>query len=526
MHTQLKAGSEPFESNRAAMEKGLERLRAELATASAGGGPKYQERHKARGKLLPRERIERLLDEGSYLLELMPLAGLGVSGESPGAGVVGGIGRIAGRDCLVVANEATVRAGAISPVGLRKLARLAEVAWENRLPTVYLVESAGAELTAQSEVFVPGGREFRDITRRSKERLVTISVVFGTATAGGAYIPGMSDYVIMVRGQARAFLGGPPLVKMAIGEIVDEETLGGAEMHSSRSGVSDYLAEDEDHAISLAREILGSLPHERQPEPDFEEPVLPPEELVGVPSASPRRLWDPREIVWRIVDGSRFHEFKPQYGATLVTGYASILGIRAGILANHGILDSESAAKGAQFIALCNQQGIPLVFLQNITGFMVGKAVEETGIIRNGAKLINAVANSEVPAITLMVGNSYGAGNYAMCGRAYGPRFLFSWPNHRIGVMGAAQLAGVMEIIRRDSAQKEGKPVDEVALTELKRKTQEQIEGESDAFFATGRLWDDGVIDPRHTRHVLGICLGVAQASNRGGTMAWGVFRH
>jgi len=510
------------------MTREIERLRAELKRSTEGGGAKYVERHKAKGKLLPRERVEALLDEGSYFLEIAPLAGIGMDGEVPGAGIIGGIGLVEGCECLIVANEATAKGGATGEPGGLKNARLADIARENRLPTILLVEAAGADLPQQAKVFVPGGRGFREITRRSKLRIPTISVVFGPSTAGGAYLPGMSDYVVMVRKRASVYLAGPPLVKMATGETADEESLGGAEMHSRVSGLSDYLAESELDGLRIAREIVS---HFNLSKPAIElapveEPLYDADELLGIASADPRVPFDAREIIARIVDGSRFSEFKASYGTTLITGFAHVHGFPVGILANNGVLMSESAAKGAQFIALANQQNIPLVFLQNITGFMVGRAYEEQGIIRNGAKLINAVSNSTVPAITIMIGGSYGAGNYAMCGRAYDPRFLFTWPNHRIAVMGPQQLAGVMDIVKRDAAARQGIPVDEAQLAAQKKALEDQITRESDPYFATARLWDDGIIDPRDTRTVLAISLSAALNRPVEGTTEWGVFRH
>lgn len=510
------------------MSAEIDRLRAELRRSTQGGGAKYIERHKARGKLLPRERVEALLDEGSYFLEIAPLAGIGMDGEVPGAGLVGGIGLVEDHECLIIANEATAKGGATGEPGLLKNARLADIARENRLPVILLVEAAGADLPQQAKVFVPGGRGFRELTRRSRLRIPTISVVFGPSTAGGAYLPGMSDYVIMVRTRASVYLAGPPLVKMATGEIADEESLGGAEMHSRVSGLSDYLAESELDGIRIAREIVS---HFHLPKPHFEtqaveEPAYDPEELLGIASADPRVPFEARDVIARIIDGSRFSEFKAAYGTTLVTGFAHIHGFLVGILANNGVLMSESAAKGAQFIALANQQNIPLLFFQNITGFMVGRSYEEQGIIRNGAKLINAVSNSTVPAITIMMGGSYGAGNYAMCGRAYEPRFLFTWPNHRIAVMGPQQLSGVMDLIRREGAARQGIAVDEAQLKAQKDALEAQITRESDPYFATARLWDDGIIDPRDTRTVLAISLSAALNRPVQGTMEWGVFRH
>ncbi|HEY6967905.1 MAG TPA: carboxyl transferase domain-containing protein [Candidatus Angelobacter sp.] len=521
--------SSVYEANYAAMQSALERLRAELRRSTEGGGEKYVRRHIERGKLLPRERVEMLLDEGSYFLEIAPLAGIGMENESPGAGVIGGIGLVCGRECLITANEATLKGGATSEAGLWKNGRLADIARLNHLPSVLLVESAGADLPVQSKIFVAGGRGFREITRRSKERIPTIAVVFGSSTAGGAYLPGMSDYTIMVKKQAQVFLAGPPLVKMATGEVSDEESLGGAEMHSRTSGLSDYLAEDELDAIRIAREIVSHFNTVKAVVPNLRpvrEPVYDADELLGIASADVRVPFEIRDVIARIVDASEFQEFKPEYGTTLVTGFAHIHGFPIGILGNNGVLMSDSSGKGAQFIQLCNQQNIPLLFLQNITGFMVGRHYEEEGIIRAGAKLINAVSNSTVPAITIMVGGSYGAGNYAMCGRAYEPRFLFTWPNHRIAVMGAQQLSGVMDIIKREAAAKAGQPVDEAKLEMGRKMLEAQINHESDCYFATARLWDDGIIDPRETRTVIAIALSAAYNGRVEGTMEFGVFRH
>jgi len=521
--------SELYRANYAAMSTAVNRLRTELKRSTEGGGEKYVQRHLQRGKLLPRERVEMLLDEGSYFLEIAPLAGIGMDDEIPGARVIGGIGLVSGRECMIIANEATAKGGSTGEAGLWKNRRLAEVALENHLTSILLVESAGADLPVQSKIFVPGGRGFRDITRRSKLRIPTVAVVFGSSTAGGAYLPGMSDYVVMVKKQAQVFLAGPPLVKMATGEVATEEELGGAEMHSRVSGLSDYLAEDELDGIRIAREIVGNFNLRKPATPQqksFEEPAYDPDEMLGVASADVRVPFDVREVIARIVDGSRFSEFKAEYGPTLVTGFAHICGFPVGILGNNGVLMSESAGKGAQFIELCNQQDIPLVFLQNITGFMVGKTYEEQGIIRNGAKLINAVSNSTVPAITVMIGGSYGAGNYAMCGRAYEPRFLFTWPNHRIAVMGPQQLSGVMDIIKREALIKAKQPVDEEKLTAARIALESQIQRESDCYFATARLWDDGIIDPRDTRTLLAISLSAAYNRPVEGTMEWGVFRH
>jgi acetyl-CoA carboxylase carboxyltransferase component len=514
-----------FDANRAAVE----RLAAALHEATLGGGEKYTSRHRAAGKLLPRERVELVLDRDSYFLELCPLAGKDVPGHTPGAGLIGGIGRVSGVECLITASESTVKGGAVSEMTAWKSGRFSDIAEHNHLPSISMIESAGADLPVQSKIFVPGGRGFRDLTRRSQSRIPTICLVFGSSTAGGAYIPGMSDYVVMVERQAQVYLAGPPLVKMATGEDTDHEELGGAGMHSRISGVSDYLARDERDAIRIGREIVAHLEWRKAAQPmarTVEPPRFDPEELLGIASPDVKVPFDQREVIARIVDGSRFSEFKPLYGTTLVCGWAHVHGFPVGILANNGILFSESSQKGAQFIELCNQSDVPLVFLQNITGFMVGKKYEQEGIIKHGAKLINAVSNSTVPAITIMTGASYGAGNYAMCGRAYAPRFLFTWPNHRIAVMGGKQLAGVLDIIQREAAAKRGEPVDEQKLGVMKAMTESMIDKESDPYFATARLWDDGIIDPRDTRRVLAIALSAAYTAPVRGTTSWGVFRH
>ena len=529
IRTKVDVRSEEYRANHAANLAAVETLAAALRDATAGGGEKYNARHRAAGKLLPRERIEMLLDRDSYFLELCPLAGKDVPGHAPGASVVGGIGLVSGVECLISASEATVKGGAMSEMSVWKSGRLSDIAEENRLPSISMIESAGADLPNQSKIFVPGGRGFRDLTRRSEARIPTICLVFGSSTAGGAYIPGMSDYVVMVKRQAQVYLAGPPLVKMATGEETDHEALGGAEMHSKVSGVSDYLAQDEVDAIRIGREIVAHLDWRKRGRAvprTIDPPRYDPEELLGIASPDIRVPFDAREVIARIVDGSRFSEFKPLYGSTLVCGWAHLHGFPIGILANNGILFSESANKGAQFIQLCNQQNIPLLFLQNITGFMVGRTYEEGGIIKNGAKLINAVSNSTVPAITVMIGASFGAGNYGMAGRAYKPRFLFTWPNHRIAVMGAKQLAGVLEIIQREAAAKRNEPVDEQKLAFGKAMIEAQLTKESDPYFATARLWDDGIIDPRDTRTVLAIALSAAYTAEVQGTTSWGVFRH
>jgi len=519
--------SDAYRANREAFLEEIERVGALQAQAREGGGEKYVRRHRERGKLMARERIELLLDRDAPFLELSPLAAWNTE-FALGASVITGVGVVSGVECVIAANDPTVRGGAINPYGMQKSLRAMEIAARNRLPLVNLTESGGADLPHQAETFVPGGASFREITRLSKQRIPSICLVFGSSTAGGAYVPGMSDYVVMVKGGAKVFLGGPPLVKMAIHEEVDDESLGGAEMHSRVSGVSDYLADDERDAIRIGREIVGQL-HWRKLGParreGGDEPVFDPDEILGLASFDVRKPFDVKEIIARVVDGSRFHEFKPTYGKTLVTGWAQVHGYPVGILANNGILFSESSQKGAQFIQLCNQSDTPLVFLQNITGFMVGRRCEEGGIIKDGAKLINAVSNSGVPHLTVMIGASYGAGNYAMCGRAYDPRFLFTWPNHRIAIMGGEQLAGVLSIVRRTAAERAGRSFDEAEDTPLRQAVEQQIERESNALFATGRLWDDGIIDPRETRTVLGICLSAVHSASVEGAPGFGVFR-
>ncbi|HUS64767.1 MAG TPA: carboxyl transferase domain-containing protein [Kofleriaceae bacterium] len=527
--TSVDRQADAYRANLTANQASLEKLATALARSREGGGEKYTARHKAKGKLLPRERIELLLDRGSYFLELCPLAGLDISGHAPGASVIGGVGLVSGVECLITAAESTVKGGAVGEYGVIKSHRLAEIGGSNRLPSISLAESAGADLPNQHKIFVPGGRGFRNLTRASESRVPTVCLVFGSSTAGGAYIPGMSDYVVMVREQAQVYLAGPPLVKMATGEETDHEELGGAEMHSRVSGVSDYLAESEADAIRIGREIISHINWRKAGPPPARAALPPrhdPEDLLGIASADLRLPFDSREVIARVVDDSRFSEFKPLYGSTLVCGWAHVHGYPVGILANNGILFSESANKGAQFIQLCNQTDVPLLFLQNITGFMVGKRYEQEGIIKNGAKLINAVSNSTVPAITIMTGASYGAGNYAMNGRAYQPRFLFTWPNHRIAVMGGKQLGGVLEIIQRQAAATKGAAVDEQQLAFAKAMIEKQIDAESDPFFATARVWDDGIIDPRDTRTVVGIALSAAHSAPVAGTTSWGVFRH
>ncbi|MCW5890064.1 MAG: acyl-CoA carboxylase subunit beta [bacterium] len=519
--------SEGYRQNREAFLEQLAILDEQLAIVRAAGGEKYVARHHARGKLMARERIELLLDRDSPFLEIAPLAAWGTD-FGLGGSIVSGIGVVSGVECVVTANEPTLKGGSLNPYSVKKSGRTMEICAQNRLPIINLTESGGADLPFQAETFVPGGQGFREITRRSKERIPTICLVFGSSTAGGAYVPGMSDYVVMVKGGARVFLGGPPLVKMAIHEDVDEETLGGAEMHSRVSGVSDYLAADEREAIRLGREIVAQLNWRKlgwSKRVAPEEPRYDPDELLGVTSFDVRRPFEVREVLARIVDGSRFHEFKPTYGTTLVCGYAHVHGYPVGILANNGVLFSESSEKGAQFIQLCNQTDTPILFFQNITGFMVGSRYEQGGIIKDGAKLINAVSNSTVPHLTMMIGASYGAGNYGMSGRAYEPRFVFAWPNHRIAVMGPEQLAGVLSIVRRQAAERSGQAFDEEQDRGLRAMVEQQIGRESNAFFATARLWDDGIVDPRDTRTVLGITLSAVHSAPIAGARGYGVFR-
>ncbi|MFT3697311.1 MAG: carboxyl transferase domain-containing protein [Kofleriaceae bacterium] len=527
--TKVDPRSPDYRSNVEANTKAVETLQATLAQATIGGGEKYTSRHKAAGKLLPRERIELLLDRDSYFLELCALAGKDVPGHTVGAAFIGGIGRVSGTEVLITANDSTVKGGAISEMTAWKSGRCNDIAEQNRLPSISLIESAGADLPNQSKIFVPGGRGFRDLTRRSEMGIPSICLVFGSSTAGGAYIPGMSDYTVMVQNQAQVYLAGPPLVRMATGEENNHEELGGAEMHSRVSGVSDYLARDEHDAIRIGREIVAHLDWRKAGTP-LPRPIEPPkysaEELLGIASPDIKVPFDSREVIARIVDGSRFSEFKPLYGSTLICGWAHLHGFPIGILANNGILFSESAQKGAQFIQLCNQSNVPLLFLQNITGFMVGRKYEQEGIIKHGAKLINAVSNSKVPAITIMTGASFGAGNYGMMGRAYSPRFVFTWPNHRIAVMGGKQLAGVLDIIQREAAAKRGEAVDEPKLEVMKKMTEAMIDKESDPYFATARMWDDGIIDPRDTRTVIAIALSAAYSAPVHGSSSWGVFRH
>ncbi|MEU4605039.1 carboxyl transferase domain-containing protein [Kribbella sp. NPDC023972] len=503
-------------------------LEAEHAKALAGGGAKYVERHHRRGKLLARERIELLLDPDSPFLELSPLAGWG-SDFTVGASLVTGIGVVEGVECLITANDPTVKGGASNPWTLRKALRADEIARANRLPVISLVESGGADLPTQKEIFIPGGAMFRDLTRLSAEGIPTIALVFGNSTAGGAYIPGMSDYVVMVDGGAKVFLAGPPLVKMATGEDADDESLGGASMHARVSGLADYFAVDEPDAIRLGRQIVSRLNWRKlgpPPAPSYDEPLFDADELLGIVPGDLKIPFDPRDVIARVVDGSVFDEFKPLYGSSLVTGWASLHGHPVGILANaRGVLFSEESQKAAQFIQLANRANTPLIFLHNTTGYMVGQEYEQGGIIKHGAQMINAVANSKVPHISILMGASYGAGHYGMCGRAFDPRFLFAWPSAKSAVMGPQQLAGVLSIVARAAADAKGQPYDEAGDAAMRAYVEGQIEAESLPMFLSGRLYDDGVIDPRDTRTVLGICLSAIHSAPVEGTSSFGVFR-
>ncbi|WP_405020925.1 acyl-CoA carboxylase subunit beta [Kitasatospora sp. NBC_00070] len=526
--THLDPAGPEYRDNRDAMLAKLTALDAEHAKALAGGGPKYLERHRSRGKLPARERIELLVDPGSPFLELSPLAAWG-SDYPVGAALVTGIGVIEGTECVITANDPTVRGGASNPWTLRKALRANEIALHNRLPLVSLVESGGADLPSQKEIFIPGGALFRDLTRLSAAGVPTVAVVFGNSTAGGAYVPGMSDHTVLVRERAKVFLGGPPLVKMATGEDADDESLGGAEMHARVSGLADHLAEDEHDALRITRRIVHRL-HWRKAGPGPDPTAVPPkyaeEELLGLVPGDLKVPFDPREVIARIVDGSDFDEFKPRYGPSLVTGWAELHGYPVGILANaQGVLFSEESQKAAQFIQLANQRDRPLLFLHNTTGYMVGQAYEQGGIIKHGAMMINAVSNSKVPHLSVLVGASYGAGHYGMCGRAYEPRFLFAWPSAKSAVMGPQQLAGVLSIVARQSAAAKGQPYDEEADATIRAMVEQQIEAESLPVFLSGRLYDDGVIDPRDTRTVLGICLSAIHSAPVEGARSYGVFR-
>jgi len=517
LRSSVQTGSEAFRANRAAHEAMLAQIAAAAALAAAGGGDKALARHVARGKLPPRARVANLLDPGSPFLEIGATAAHGMyDGAAPCAGLIAGIGLVHGQEVMVVANDATVKGGTYYPMTVKKHLRAQEIAEQNHLPCVYLVDSGGANLPNQDEVFPDRdhfGRIFFNQAQMSAKGIPQIAVVMGSCTAGGAYVPAMSDVSIIVREQGTIFLAGPPLVKAATGEVVSAEDLGGGDVHTRLSGVADYLAEDDAHALALARRAIGHL-NRRKPETVVrqspEDPAYDPEEIFGIVPGDLRTPYDIREVIARIVDGSRFDEFKARFGETLVTGFAHVMGCPVGIVANNGVLFSESAIKGAHFVELCSQRRIPLVFLQNITGFMVGRKYENEGIARHGAKMVTAVATTNVPKITMLVGGSFGAGNYGMAGRAYSPRFLWTWPNSRISVMGGEQAAGVLATVKRDGIERAGGTWSAEDEAEFKRPTIEMFEEQSHPLYASARLWDDGIIDPRRSREVLALSLSAA----------------
>jgi 3-methylcrotonyl-CoA carboxylase beta subunit len=526
-----------FAANAAAQRELVSDLRSRLATAALGGPERSRERHVARGKLLPRERIDQLLDDGSPFLEIAPLAANGMyDDECPGAGVIAGIGLVHGRHVLVISNDATVKGGTYYPMTVKKHLRAQEIALENNLPCVYLVDSGGAFLPRQDEVFPDRdhfGRIFYNQASMSARKIPQIAAVMGSCTAGGAYVPAMSDETVIVRNQGTIFLGGPPLVKAAIGEVVTAEELGGGDVHSRVSGVTDHLAENDQHALEIVRDIIATLPPApragvpevaRTQAPEPAEPAVAPDELYGAVPTDVNAAYDAREVIARIVDGSLFHEFKREYGTTLVTGFATIHGHRVGIVANNGVLFSESALKGAHFIELCDQRGIPLVFLQNLSGFMVGKDYEAGGIAKNGAKMVTAVATCRVPKLTVVIGGSFGAGNYSMCGRAYSPRFLWMWPASRISVMGGNQASSVLATVKRDQLEGRGEEWSTAAEEAFRAPIRDQYEAQGNPYYSTARLWDDGVIDPADTRTVLGLALDVCADAPLPDT-SFGLFR-
>ncbi|MFE5835957.1 carboxyl transferase domain-containing protein [Arthrobacter sp. NPDC056493] len=514
--TRLDTAGSAFEANSLAQRALADELRKRLATTALGGPERSRERHMARGKLLPRERIDRLLDDGSPFLEIAPLAANGMyNDDSPGAGIIAGIGLVHGRHVLVISNDATVKGGTYYPLTVKKHLRAQEIALENRLPCIYLVDSGGAFLPKQDEVFPDKehfGRIFFNQARMSAAKIPQVAAVLGSCTAGGAYVPAMSDETVIVRNQGTIFLGGPPLVKAAIGEIVSAEELGGGDVHSRISGVTDHLAENDEHALQIVRDIVATLPGPAAPAWEVDtavEPVAEPGQIYGAVPTDVNAQYDVREVIARLVDGSRFHEFKKNYGPTLVTGFARLHGHPVGIVANNGVLFSESALKGAHFIELCDQRGIPLLFLQNISGFMVGKDYEQGGIAKNGAKMVTAVATTRVPKLTVVIGGSFGAGNYSMCGRAYSPRFLWMWPASRISVMGGNQASSVLATVKRDQFEAAGQEWSAEDEEAFKAPIRQQYEDQGSPYYSTARLWDDGVIDPADTRTVLGLALDV-----------------
>jgi acetyl-CoA carboxylase carboxyltransferase component len=517
LDTHIQPDSPQFADNRAAMTTLVAQLRERLARVQEGGGPKYVERQRAQGKLPARERIDRLLDPGSSFLEIAPLAAFGMyEDEAPAAGVVTGIVRVSGREVMIVSNDATVKGGTYYPLTVKKHLRAQAIALENHLPCVYLVDSGGAFLPLQADVFPDRehfGRIFFNQARMSAEGIPQIAVVMGSCTAGGAYVPAMSDETIIVRNTGTIFLGGPPLVKAATGEEVTAEELGGGDVHTRISGVADYLAEDDAHALQQARTIVSTLHRAKQLPADRtapEDPRYDPRELYGIINADVRKPYDVREIIARLVDGSRFDEFKERYATTIVTGFARLHGFLVGIIANNGVLFSESALKATHFIELCNMRGVPLLFLQNITGFMVGRQYERAGIAKDGAKMVHAVANSVVPKLTVIIGGSFGAGNYGMCGRAYDPRFLWMWPNARISVMGGEQAAGVLVTVKRDQLAREGRTLTPEEESAIRQPILDKYEHEGSPYYSTARLWDDGILDPVDTRNVLALALSAA----------------
>ena len=527
----IRTDSPEFQSNASRMRALVDELRDRSEKARQGGGPKYIERHRAQGKMPVRERVETLLDPGSPFLELSPLAAWDMyEGDAPGAGLVTGIGRVSGREVLIVANDATVKGGTYYPMTVKKHVRAQDVALQNRLPCVYLVDSGGAFLPMQAEVFPDRdhfGRIFFNQARMSAERIPQIAVVMGSCTAGGAYVPAMSDETIIVKGTGTIFLGGPPLVKAATGEEVTAEELGGADVHTRLSGVADYFAEDDAHALELARTVVSTLNTAKTMPADVVAPAPPafdPAEIYGVVNTDTRKPYDVREVVARLVDESRFDEFKARYATTVVTGFARLHGVLVGIIANNGVLFSESALKVTHFIELCNMRGIPLVFLQNITGFMVGRQYERGGIAKDGAKMVHAVANSVVPKFTVIIGGSFGAGNYGMCGRAYEPRLLWMWPNARISVMGGEQAASVLTTVKRDQLAREGREFSAEDEAAIREPILDKYETEGSPYYSTARLWDDGILDPAMTRDAL--ALGISASFNAPIPPAkFGVFR-
>jgi 3-methylcrotonyl-CoA carboxylase beta subunit/propionyl-CoA carboxylase len=517
LDTRIRRDSAEFRENYDRLAAQVAELRERVAQARLGGGEKYLQRHREQGKLPVRERIDRLLDPGSPFLELSPLAAWDMyQNEAPGAGLVTGIGRVSGREALIVANDATVKGGTYYPITVKKHLRAQQVALENRLPCVYLVDSGGAFLPLQADVFPDRehfGRIFFNQARMSAAGIAQIAVVMGSCTAGGAYVPAMSDETIIVKGTGTIFLGGPPLVKAATGEDVTAEELGGADVHTRLSGVADYYAEDDEHALELARTVVSTLNTGKTMPLDVttpEEPLFDPEELYGIVNADVRKPYDVREVIARIVDGSRFDEFKRRYAPTIVTGFARLHGFLVGIIANNGVLFSESALKATHFIELCNTRGVPLIFLQNITGFMVGREYERGGIAKDGAKMVHAVANSVVPKFTVLIGGSFGAGNYGMCGRAYEPRFLWMWPNARISVMGGEQAASVLTTVKRDQLAREGKELSADDERAIRDPILEKYEHEGSPYYSTARLWDDGILDPAQTRTALALALSAS----------------